>query len=203
MKKKLKSSCPSDATPCSPSSLTPETDEAWKAVSRTPDGMYDSRVPISAFAYAMSRHSKKMERERDEARARADINARDWQRQCLKSEDLRRERDEARAESIRWHSIAEGRGRTDECNDPDHGAINAERAESKGLRKAWVELDDKKQDLEKQLATVTAQRDEAREIAAEACAMLADNGFETNYPPMPWDSDSPENDKAHSRGGKS
>jgi chromosome segregation ATPase len=69
------------------------------------------------------------------------------------------QRDEARAESIRWMSIAEGRGRTDECNDPDHSAINAERAESKGLRKAWVELDDKKQDLEKQLATVTAQRD--------------------------------------------
>jgi len=37
------------------------------------------------------------------------------------------------------------------------------------------------------------ERDEARQIAAEACAMLADNGFETNYPPMPWDSDSSEN----------
>lgn len=54
-------------TACSPSSLTPETDEAWKAVSRTPDGMYDSRVPISAFAYAMSHHSKKMEMERNAA----------------------------------------------------------------------------------------------------------------------------------------
>ena len=38
-----------------------------------------------------------------------------------------------------------------------------------------------------------AERNEAREIAAEACGMLAENGFETNYPPMPWDSDSPEN----------
>ncbi len=38
-----------------------------------------------------------------------------------------------------------------------------------------------------------SERNEARAIAAEACAMLADNGFETNYPPMPWDSDSPEN----------
>ena len=46
---------------------TPETDEAWKAVSRTPDGMYDSRVPFSAFASAMSDHSKKMERERNAA----------------------------------------------------------------------------------------------------------------------------------------
>jgi hypothetical protein len=28
---------------------------------------------------------------------------------------------------------------------------------------------------------------EAREIAKEACAILAENGFETNYPPMPWE----------------
>jgi len=46
-----------------------------------------------------------------------------------------------------------------QCNEPDHGAINAERAESRGLRKAWVELDDKRQDLEKQLFTITEQRD--------------------------------------------
>jgi hypothetical protein len=52
--------------PCSPSS-TPETDEAWDAVSRTPDGMYDSRVPISDYAYAMLEHSRKMERERNAA----------------------------------------------------------------------------------------------------------------------------------------
>jgi hypothetical protein len=46
-----------------------------------------------------------------------------------------------------------------QCNEPDHGAINAERAESRGLRKAWVELDDKRQDLEKQLSAITEQRD--------------------------------------------
>ena len=50
-----------------------------------------------------------------------------------------------------------------QCNDPDHGAINAERAESRGLRKAWVELDDKRQDLEKQLSTITEQRDRLAE----------------------------------------
>lgn len=33
--------------------------------------MYDTRVPISAFAIAMSEHAKKMERERDMARATA------------------------------------------------------------------------------------------------------------------------------------
>lgn len=46
-----------------------------------------------------------------------------------------------------------------ECNDPDHGAINAERSESRGLRKAWIELDDKRQELERELTAVTEQRD--------------------------------------------
>ena len=48
------------------------------------------------------------------------------------------------------------------CNDPDHGALNAERAESRGLRKAWVDLDDKRQILERELAAMTEQRDELR-----------------------------------------
>jgi hypothetical protein len=58
------------------------------------------------------------------------------------------QRDDARAEMIRWMSIAEG-------------------AESRGFRKAWVELDDKRQDLEKQLATITAQRDRLAEAIRE------------------------------------
>jgi hypothetical protein len=45
---------------------TPETKEAWDAVSRLPSGMYDSRVSIFAYATAMSDHSRKMERQRDE-----------------------------------------------------------------------------------------------------------------------------------------
>lgn len=49
-----------------------------------------------------------------------------------------------------------------QCNDPDHGAINAERSESRGLRKAWVELDDKRQVLERELTAVIKERDEAR-----------------------------------------
>jgi uncharacterized coiled-coil DUF342 family protein len=59
-----------------------------------------------------------------------------------------------------------------QCNDPDHGAINAERAESRGLRKAWVELDDKRQDLEKQLLTITEQRDRLAEALRELCETL-------------------------------
>ena len=53
-----------------------------------------------------------------------------------------------------------------ECNDPDHGAINAERSESRGLRKAWIELDDKRQQLEREL---TAAR-------AEISHMVSENG---------------------------
>jgi hypothetical protein len=44
-----------------------------------------------------------------------------------------------------------------ECNDPDHGAISAERSESRGLRKAWIELDDKRQQLERELTAARAE----------------------------------------------
>lgn len=54
-----------------------------------------------------------------------------------------------------------------ECNDPDHSAINAERQETRGLRRAWIELDDKRQYLEKQLREVTNQRDELAEALRE------------------------------------
>lgn len=50
----------------SSSSSAPETAEAWKAVSRTKNGMYDSSVSMSEFASAMFEHSKKMELERNE-----------------------------------------------------------------------------------------------------------------------------------------
>jgi DNA-directed RNA polymerase subunit F len=38
-------------------------------------------------------------------------------------------------------------------------SINAERAEPRGTRKAWIELDDNRQILEKQLKAITEQRD--------------------------------------------
>jgi len=34
-----------------------------------------------------------------------------------------------------------------ECHDPDHDAINAERAEARGLRKAWIKADNENQNL--------------------------------------------------------
>ena len=44
-------------------SETPRTDEAWDAVSRTPDGRYSTGVPLRKYAYAMCEHSKQLERE--------------------------------------------------------------------------------------------------------------------------------------------
>ena len=34
---------------------------------------------------------------------------------------------------------------------------------------------------------IYSERDDARRIAKEACEMLSVNGFQTNYPPMPWE----------------
>jgi predicted nuclease with TOPRIM domain len=65
--------------------------------------------------------------------------------------ELERERDEWKAKFIQQNKAL--------------GAINAERAESRGLRKAWVELDDKRQDLENQLSAITEQRDRLAEAA--------------------------------------
>jgi hypothetical protein len=42
---------------------TPRTDEAWNAVSRTPDGRYTTDVPLRQLAFAMCVHSKQLERE--------------------------------------------------------------------------------------------------------------------------------------------
>jgi len=78
---------------------TPETDDALDAVSRTPDGMYDSRVPISEYAYAMAQHSRKMERERDSL-----TDQRDCALDLIST--LTRERDEAREYSDRLAEAA-------------------------------------------------------------------------------------------------
>ena len=54
---------------------TPETSEAWDAVSRTPDGMYSTTTPMKDYAYAMLEQSKKLERERNELL--------EWKRQAM------------------------------------------------------------------------------------------------------------------------
>lgn len=55
--------------PCSPSSITPETREEWRRLQRLPDGSYSSQVTYGDLAHGMSAFAKKMEIERDEARA--------------------------------------------------------------------------------------------------------------------------------------
>ena len=57
-------------------------------------------------------------------------------------------------------------------------------------------LEDSEIDLslvEARMKDIECERDYAREIAKQACALLAENNFEMNYPPMPWEEGSPEN----------
>jgi hypothetical protein len=39
----------------------------------------------------------------------------------------------------------------------------------------------------KDIESEIKSRDAARRIAKEACELLATEGYEVNYPPMPWD----------------
>jgi chromosome segregation ATPase len=72
-------------------------------------------------------------------------------------QDLERERDEARAESIRWMSIAEGRGRTDD----DEQLATAE-SQLASYKARYIKLAGK---YAIETHEITAQRDEAREAA--------------------------------------
>jgi len=89
--------------------------------------------------------------------------------------EARSERDEARAEMIRWMSIAEGRGRTDD-EEEQLAAVTAQRDEAReyadrlaqglpdGMLPKDVEvLREANLGLATELATVTAQRDRLAE----------------------------------------
>lgn len=58
---------------------TPETDEAWDSVSRTPNGSYDSQTPISNYAFTMAEHSRKMEKQRNDLLASLDAVLTAWE----------------------------------------------------------------------------------------------------------------------------
>lgn len=47
--------------------------------------------------------------------------------------------------------------------------------------------------IDAKMGDMECERDYAREIAKLACELLAENNFEVNYPPMPWEEGSPEN----------
>ena len=49
---------------------TPETSEAWDAVSRTPDGMYSTTTTVQDRAHTMLEMCKKLERQRNELAAK-------------------------------------------------------------------------------------------------------------------------------------
>jgi hypothetical protein len=129
----------------------------------------------------------------------------------LTMEKLERERDEARAEMIRWQSIAEGRGRTD---DEDIGKAMSnlirQRDEARTELSEWRILNGwggtpeiihdfikgqqtrihHAQDLEAELAAVTAQRDRLTEAlqtititgSAQYCREIADDALQSLTP---------------------
>ena len=87
---------------------------------------------------------------------------------------LERERDEARAEMIRWMSIAEGRGRTD---DEEENDTQSELAAWEMLTEATRERDEANKELHKQIVLfdelfaeaekIRIERDEARSVASD------------------------------------
>jgi hypothetical protein len=83
---------------------------------------------------------------------------------------LERERDEAREETIRWQSIAEGRGRTDDEVENDTQSelaawelLREAQAENIGWQNKWQVAVEMAALAQNELATVTAQRDKLAE----------------------------------------
>jgi hypothetical protein len=91
---------------------TPRTDKAAYYMGREgPDRDGERWCDLLNESRAIERDLTAATEQRDEARERADTM---FAKHVDILDQARRERDEARAESIRWMSIAEGRGRTDD-----------------------------------------------------------------------------------------
>jgi hypothetical protein len=116
--------------------------------------------------------ARKLERERDEARAALKtggmLNIID--RAAHERAAAIRERDEARAETIRWQSIAEGRGRTDDEVENDTQSelaawelLREAQAENIGWQNKWQVAVEMAALAQNELAAVTAQRDELQQ----------------------------------------
>jgi hypothetical protein len=156
---------------------TPRTDEAAVDVWRKSNGerMATSSDKVDAdFA-------RKLERELNETREALKtggmLNIID--RAAHERAAAIRERDEARAESIRWMSIAEGRGRTDDEVENDTQSelaawelLREAQAENIGWQNKWQVAVEMAALAQNELATVTAQRDmlaEALQELVESC----------------------------------
>jgi hypothetical protein len=147
---------------------TPRTDEAAVDVWRKSNGerMATSSDKVDAdFA-------RKLERELNETREALKtggmLNIID--RAAHERAAAIRERDEARAESIRWMSIAEGRGRTDDevendlqCELAAWELLREAQAENIGWQNKWQVAVEMAALAQNELATVTAQRDRLAE----------------------------------------
>jgi hypothetical protein len=59
-------------------------------------------------------------------------------------------------------------------------------------RKKAVDLHARYKGALEDIEAEIAARDEARRLAKEACELLDREGYQVNYPPMPWEPDSPE-----------
>lgn len=59
-------------------------------------------------------------------------------------------------------------------------------------RKKAVDLHARHKGALEDIETEIAARDEARRLAKDACELLDREGYQVNYPPMPWEPDSPE-----------
>jgi hypothetical protein len=88
----------------------------------------------------------------------------------VKMRRMERQRDEARAEMIRWQSIAEGRGRTDDeiendtqCELAAWELLREAQAENIGWQNKWQVAVEMAALAQNELATVTAQRDRLAE----------------------------------------
>jgi len=129
-----------------------------------------------------------MERERDEWKAKyIHLKSQLTQTQgCVTIsrngyvQDLERERDEARAESIRWMSIAEGRGRTDDEGESDcsvcGGCFMLPSDDPAGdvMNTPCPKCNGHSEDTSKGIANLIRERDEAREYADKLAEGLPD-----------------------------
>lgn len=59
-------------------------------------------------------------------------------------------------------------------------------------RKKAVDLHARHKNALEDIESEIAERNEARRIAKEACELLDSEGYQVNYPPMPWEPESPE-----------
>jgi hypothetical protein len=125
--------------------------------------------------------ARRLERERDEWKSKyiqqnkdlgcelRDPNGTIWDH----AKTLQRERDEARAEMIRWMSIAEGRGRTDDEEESDCSVcrgcfmIAGTEPNDDVMNTPCPKCNGHSEDTEKTISNLIRERDETREQLAE------------------------------------